>query len=174
MGITLKLGCEVFINPFVDKLISDKKLLLLNRANYILLELPYDSIPLYTFETIYKLQLQRISIIIAHPERNMNLLKDFSIFVNLLERGCMMQVDAGSIIGAYGKPVRDFAKSLLKLRMVHFIASDAHCSRDYDEWYIQSYKKVRRWTSDEYAEKLYFRNPGLIMENTRESIYEMI
>ena len=173
-GITLKQGCEVYISPFVDKLIEEQKMLLLNRANYILLELPYESIPLYTYETIYKLQLQRITIIIAHPERNMNLLKDFRLFVDLLERGCLMQLDAGSIVGAYGRTVKNYARKLLKLKLVHFVASDAHCANDYRNWYKQSYEKVRRWAGKKYADRLYIHNPELILENTKESVYEMI
>lgn len=173
-GITLKMGCEVFINPFVDRLVEEERILLLNRANYILLELPYDSIPLYTYDTIYKLQLQRITIIIAHPERNMNLLKDFSLFVDLLERGCLMQIDSGSITGIYGKTVQSYARKLLKLKLAHFVASDAHCAKDYKERYIQSYELVRRWTGKKYADKLFIHNPELILENTKESVYEMI
>lgn len=173
-GVNLKMGCEVFINPFIDKLVETQRILLLNRADYILLELPYESIPLYTYETIYKLQLQRITVIIAHPERNMNLLKDFTIFVDLLERGCMMQVDAGSIVGAYGKTVQDYAKKLLQLKMAHFVASDAHCAKDYEDWFIQAYTKTRRWTNSEYADKLFTSNPRLILENTKKSIYNMI
>ncbi len=174
MDITLKVGCEVFIDPFLDKLIQEKKILRLNRSNYILLELPYESIPVYTYEIIYKLQLQRITVIIAHPERNMNILKDFRIFVDLLERGCLMQVDAGSITGAYGKTVKDYAKMLIDQKMAHFVASDAHCARDYAEWYLQAYRKVRRWTNSEYADKLFDGNPSLILENEKESIYRMI
>jgi protein-tyrosine phosphatase len=174
IGITLKMGCEVYINPFIDKLVQDKKILLLNRSGYILLELPYEAIPLYTFETIYKLQLQRISVIIAHPERNINLLKDFSLYVDLLERGCLMQVDAGSIAGAYGNVVEEFAKKLIKLKLVHFVASDAHCEKDYLEWYLKAYKKVSKWAGKEYTDKLFIYNPQLILDNTKESIYDMI
>lgn len=173
-GITLKMGSEVYINPFVDKLVQEKKVLLLNRAGYILLELPYEAIPLYTYETIYKLQLQRLSVIIAHPERNMNLLKDFSIYVNLLERGCLMQVDVGSIVGAYGKAVEEYSKKLIKLKLVHFVASDAHCGKDYEQWYLKAFRRVCKWVGTEYANKLFIYNPQLILDNTKESIYDMV
>ena len=173
-GITLKMGSEVYINPFVDKLVKEKKVLLLNRASYILLELPYEAIPLYTFETIYKLQLQRLSVIIAHPERNMNLLQDFSIYVSLLERGCLMQLDIGSIVGAYGKAVEEYSKKLIKLKMVHFVASDAHFAKDYEQWYLKAFKKVYKWVGTEYAKKLFIYNPQLILDDTKESIYDMI
>lgn len=173
-GIVLKSGCEVYINPFIDRLVRENKLLLLNGADYILLELPYESIPLYTYDIIYKLQLQRISIIIAHPERNLNLIKDFTQFSNILKRGCMMQMDAGSIAGVYGSTVEEFAKKLIKQRMVHFVASDAHCTKDYDDWYLKAYKKVCRWAGIEYADKLFTSNPQLILDNDRSSIYSMI
>lgn len=172
--ITLKPGSEVYINPFIDRLIKEKKLLLLNRSDYILLELPYESIPLYAFELIYKLQLQRISVILAHPERNINLVKDFSLFAGFLERGCLMQVDAGSIAGAYGTAVEEYAKRLVKLKLVHFVASDAHCAKDYEQWYPKAYSKVCRWADSGYADKLFLHNPRLIMENNKESIYNMI
>ncbi len=173
-GISLKPGCEVYINPYIDKLAVEKKILLLNRADYILLELPYESIPLYTFDMIYKLQLLRISIIIAHPERNLNLIKDFTLFSRFVERGCMMQVDAGSIAGVYGTAVEEYVRKLIKLKLVHFVASDAHCAKDYDDWYLKAYKKVCRWAGSEYADKLFTSNPQLILDNDKDSIYRMI
>ena len=173
-GITLKTGSEVYINPFVDRLVHENKLLLLNRSDYLMLELPYESIPLYTFDVIYKLQLQRISIIIAHPERNVNLIRDFSLLAGFLERGCMMQVDAGSIAGAYGTAVEDYTKKLIKLKLVHFVASDAHCAKDYEQWFLRAYKKVCRWAGSAYADKLFISNPKLILDNDKESIYSMI
>ncbi|MFZ5986938.1 MAG: tyrosine-protein phosphatase [Bacillota bacterium] len=173
-GVDLRLGSEVFINPFIPEIVEKESLLLLNESRYLLLELPYDIIPVYTFETIYRLQLRNIYPIIAHPERNMNLLKDFDEFVNFLERGCLIQVDAGSIAGVYGNTVREFAKKLIKLNMAHFIASDAHCSKDYAEWHLQSYKKVINWAGKEYADKLFNENPKLVLENLKGNIYEMI
>jgi len=173
-GITLKMGSEVYINPFVDKLVKENKFLMLNRSSYILIELPYESIPLYTLETIYKLQLQRISVIIAHPERNMNLLQDFSKYVGLLQRGCLMQVDIGSIVGVYGKAVEEYSKKLIKRKMVHFVASDAHFAKDYEQWYLKAFKKVYKWVGTEYAKKLFIYNPQLILDDTKESIYDMV
>ncbi|MCX7920944.1 MAG: phosphoesterase [Clostridia bacterium] len=173
-GVDLKMGYEVFINPFIPDILKGKKSLTLNESRYMLLEMPFDDIPIYSYETIYKLQLERIIPIIAHPERNRTFLKNFDTFTSFIERGCLVQLDAASIVGVYGKSVKNFAKKLIKSNMAQFVASDAHFARDYTNWYKKAYQKVRKWAGEEYADKLFYRNSKFILDNIEESIFEMI
>jgi protein-tyrosine phosphatase len=172
--ISILLGYEVFINPSLARMVADKKPLTLNNSGYLLLELPFDSIPIYIYEIIFQLQLLEVTVVIAHPERNRNFLKNFDSLLGLVERGCLLQLDAASIIGVYGRHVKDFTKKLIKLKLVHFIASDAHSAKDYGNWYLKAYKKVNKWVGEEYTEKLFEKNAVAIVRNIKESVYEMI
>ncbi|HOJ11049.1 MAG TPA: phosphoesterase [Clostridiales bacterium] len=140
----------------------------LGGSRYLLFELPFDSIPAYSYETIYTLNLENIIPVIAHPERNRSFVRSFGSFISFIEKGCLLQVDAASIIGIYGTEVRSFTKRLIKLKLANFIASDAHCSQDYIEWYVSAYNTVCRWAGIEYAEKLFYGNPMMIVDQLKK------
>lgn len=172
--ISIFLGYEVQINPCIPGMLQDKKLLTLNNSGYLLLELPFDSIPIYIYEAIFQLQLLEITVVIAHPERNNSFLKSFDSLLGLIERGCLIQVDAASIIGIHGRHVKDFTKKLVKLKLVHFVASDAHSAKDYTQWYLKAYKLVKKWAGEGYADKLFTKNATAVVQNVKESAYEVI
>jgi protein-tyrosine phosphatase len=174
--ISILLGYEVLISLSLAKMLADSKPLTLNNSGYLLLELPFDSIPIYIYEVIFQLQLLGVTVVIAHPERNMNLINNFDSLLGLVERGCLIQLDAASIVGIYGRHVKGFTKKLIKLKLVHFIASDAHSAKDYANWYLKAYKKVNKWVGEDYADKLFTRNASAIVQNDFEKarVYEAI
>lgn len=168
-GVNLHLGYEVFITPDLpDKVILNKNLCL-DDSSFLLVELPFDIIPAYSHDVIYKLHLENITTIIAHPERNRNIVNNFNAFMSLIERGCLLQLDAASIVGVYGPAVRNFAKRLIKLNLAHIVASDAHSAEDYANWYLQARKQVIKWAGVEYADRLFFQNPELILSSHNKS-----
>lgn len=123
-------GQEVFITPDVPELYEQGKILsLCNKGKYILLELPMMSIPVYTKEVIFNLNLKGVKTIIAHPERNYEIIKDLDKLNELVEIGALIQVNSLSLLGIFGKEVKDTALKILKRRYVSFIASDCHTAR---------------------------------------------
>lgn len=166
-GVDLYLGCEVFITPFLPELLKHKSFLALAGSRYVLFELPADSVPVYSNEVIYKLNILDSMPILAHPERNRHFVKNFDSFLNLVERGCLIQIDAASIVGVYGIEAKNFAKKLIKLKMADFVASDAHCSEDYITRYTEAYERVCKWADQEYADIVFNKNPAKILSNVR-------
>ncbi len=163
-GVSLHLGYEVMVNRELSKLVRNNKMLSLNGSKYLLIELPFDIIPPYSYYTIYNLHLENIVPIIAHPERNRQCVNNFNTFMELVEKGCLLQLDAASIIGVYGTNVKKFTKKLIQLNLAHFVASDAHSSDDYTNWYLQAKKQVLKWAGKEYTEKLFNQSPKIILE----------
>lgn len=163
-GIDLFLGHEVFLQPNIPELIQSGKHLTLGNSGYILLELPYDTIPIYAYDVIYKLHLENIMPIIAHPERNIPFVKNIHSFIHFIEKGCLIQIDAGSVVGAYGKKSKAFAKKILQLQLVDFVASDSHCAEDYNHRYPQAYQKIMGWVGEKYSKKLFYENPEMILK----------
>lgn len=54
----------------------------------------------------------------GHPDR--------AILAEMVETGLYLQVNAGSLAGAYGREVSAFARALVWEGLAHFIGSDAH------------------------------------------------
>lgn len=173
-NITLLLGYEVFISPLISELLEGRKNLTIDDSRYLLMEFPCNSIPPYSVDTVYKMQLLGITPIIAHPERNRRFLANSGILLDFIERGCLIQIDAASILGVYGINVKGFAKRLIQRRMAHFVASDAHYAKDYQNWYGKAYEKVCRWSSEEYADLLFYRNAEEVLESSKKcAVYKL-
>ena len=124
-GMEVKLGAEVHFTgvnmPEFDQLC----LLAIENTKYILLELPFTSkwssgileiLSDFVYETGY-------TPIIAHIERYDEVLKNPSIVNNLVEMGCLIQVNADSFLD---KKAKGFAFALLRHGLVHCIGSDSH------------------------------------------------
>ena len=94
--------------------------------NVLLLELPHDQIPVGADKLIARLISDGIQPLIAHPERNKHIIRNFDAIRPFVDMGCLLQVTSGSVIGAFGPPARQRAHQLLQMGWVHILATDAH------------------------------------------------
>lgn len=93
---------------------------------YVLLECPYSGSPLELVPAIKKLRASGLTPLLAHPERNPDVIERPSRLGSLVELGVLVQVTAASINGQFGKPAKKTAAKLVELGLVHVIASDSH------------------------------------------------
>jgi protein-tyrosine phosphatase len=97
-----------------------------NTGKYFLLELPPQTVPFGVKEEIFALRVQGITPIITHPERHPAILRDMNLLYDFIALGALSQITAMSLTGEFGEGVQRCAQELLKHRLVHVIASDAH------------------------------------------------
>jgi len=126
ININIYPGCEAFITPELPRLVREKQVCTLNDTQYILIELPMESIPDYTADIIYQFRLDGYTPIIAHPERNAVIRETPDILCDLINRGALTQMNSSSINGLFGKGIMETSLTLLKSKMIHLLASDAH------------------------------------------------
>lgn len=122
-------GMEVYINPELKKLYKEKRIWTINNSRYMLIELPMNDFPVYTEEIFYELRLEGVVPILAHPERNRAIIKNEALLESLIEQGAMAQMNVGSLTGAFGKTIKEFAERLVKRNLIQIIGSDAHNDR---------------------------------------------
>ncbi len=158
IGINLLIGYEIRINPLLPETIGILRDITLNNSKFILVEMPFDTIPFYIFDIIYKLQLKGITPIIAHPERCERLRDNPDLIIKLIDVGCLIQLDAASLLGVHGNKSKKCTKALINKRLAHFIASDAHNREGYSVWYRNAYNTVLKWADNEYANELFYKN----------------
>ena len=119
-------GQEIhFYNSILDDL-NENLLTLSNSGKFLLLELPSNYFPAFTFEILLEIQLKGFIPIIVHPERNRLLKKDKQKVYELVKKGALIQITAASLVGVHGYSVKKYLKDLIKHNLVHFISSDAH------------------------------------------------
>jgi len=92
----------------------------------LLLELPHSHIPPGVEQLARWLFKQGIRPMIAHPERNKDILRDFKKVLPLVRLGCLFQVTAGAVAGDFGEGPEVRARELLQQDMVTILATDAH------------------------------------------------
>ena len=83
-------------------LLEQGKASTINNSCYVLFELPLNAEPLNLYDVIYSLQENKLIPILAHPERYSYVQKEPELIHDLIEKGCLMQANYGSIIGEYG------------------------------------------------------------------------
>ncbi len=166
-GVALGMGYEVFINSVHKPDMKKAHTLTLNNTNYMLIEFPFSEFSNSNFETIYSLLNNNIIPIIAHPERTRSFIENQDVLMSFLECGCLLQVDVASVLGVYGRHARNLVKKLVCQNKIHFVASNAHFSNDYTEWYSNAYKTISRWAGSEYAGNVFFKNAQLILDENK-------
>ena len=124
--IMIHTGHEIRINERMLQLLQEKKLLPLAGSNYILVELPSNSVPVFTKPLLIQLQELGYKPIIAHPERNKAIAENPTKLKDLIQNGALAQVTAGSIGGNFGKTIQKVSMSLIEANLIHTYGSDVH------------------------------------------------
>ena len=128
-GTRLKVypGAELRLDLDLPTKIRAGELLTLNdTGRYALIELPDEIMPKNLENFFWDMQALDITPIISHPERNYAVQRDPMILYQWVERGALTQITGASLRGRFGPQVAQFSSLLLKHRMAHMVATDAH------------------------------------------------
>jgi protein-tyrosine phosphatase len=92
----------------------------------LLLEMPHQEVPPGIEQLVRWLVGQGIRPMIAHPERNKDILRDYNRIKPLAQEGCLFQLTAGAVAGHFGEPVKQLSKQILEANLATILATDAH------------------------------------------------
>lgn len=92
----------------------------------MLLEFPHSHVPIGADKLVEWLLKQGIRPMIAHPERNKDIMRSVDKLLPFVRLGCLLQVTAGAVAGAFGEAARVRAVDLLGRGWVTVLGSDAH------------------------------------------------
>ena len=127
-GIPLRVECGQEIRVHDDLLDAWQRgeLLSLAGSDFVLLEMPTGRIPSGMADLIHELKIMGKKPIIAHPERNSEVLRYPERLSQLIEVGAYAQVTTHSLLGLFGKKAEESAWSLCRAGLIHIVSSDAH------------------------------------------------
>ena len=156
--IELFYGCEIMIEHDLPEFIEANEEMCLGEGKYVLVELPMFNYPVYVREVLFAIKQKGFTPIIAHPERYVAVQRDMDNFFEDIDDFTLLQLNAGSFTGAYGKKAKKAAIQLTKREKVNFVASDAHDSRGYS-YMNEAYNIYEKILGKEKADEAFFYNP---------------
>ena len=155
-------GAEVLCVPQTMELAKTGRLPTLGTGRYVLTEFYFDASAGFMDETLHTLRQMGYLPVVAHPERYGAVQRDPELAAKWFHRGIVLQVNKGSVLGAFGRRAEDAAVRMLCRGNAHIIASDAHSP----EVRTTDLQPVRNWCLDhlgqEYTKILLEDNPGRI------------
>jgi protein-tyrosine phosphatase len=95
-------------------------------TRFALVEFPYFTIPSNSTEPLMHMKASGVTPIVAHPERYDDIERHAATFREWKQAGAFLQMNAGSLAGAYGARVERNAWRCLEMGIVDYISSDYH------------------------------------------------
>lgn len=162
--VTLYPGMEIYLNEDVKKLLEKKELLSINNTRYVLVEFPMEENPQNICRRIAGIQKMDYIVVLAHPERYVSVQKELELAYYLEEEGCVLQINADSLLGQFGTAGERVSRQLLRDGIVGVIATDAHGS----VYRKPSVRRAREYLSKYYPSSLIHlwlsENPSRILK----------
>ena len=159
-GINIRLysGNEIYYSDETQRELEEGKICTLAGSEYVLVEFhstnPYSAI----CNAVYQIQGAGFIPIIAHVERYSDIVEHPAYVEELIDKGCYIQINALSVMGKYGFGIKLFSKKLLKNRLVHFVATDAHDIKKRAPRMADCRAYIQRKYGKDYADRIFYDN----------------
>lgn len=161
--LELHLGAEILCTWDTLDLAQEGRLPTMGDTRYVLCEFRFDAPYGYMDEILGGIREAGYWPVVAHPERYDCIQQDPRRAQRWFQKGYVIQLNKGSVLGSFGSRPQEAARLLLDRGFVHMIASDAHSAgrRNPDmgrllSWLLERY-------SGGYVRLLLTENPGRLL-----------
>lgn len=165
LGVKLHSGMEIYISEELSELVRNGTVITLANSKYVLIEFPMNTIMRNVDEMLFIMRNMGYKVIIAHPERYKCIQENIEYAMQLVEEGCMLQSNYGSIVDMYGKEAKKTLKKLLKMNLVSFLGTDTHKEETIYKVIPKILKKLKKVISEEKLYEITTENPRKILDN---------
>jgi len=171
MAAEVRLSAEILTQVVTHKipfyghgLIDDEAANNTYRQRVMLLEMPHQQILPGSDNLVAWLLKQNITPMIAHPERNKEVMRNPDKIASFVEQGCLLQVTGGSVAGRFGDIAKKTADYLLGKGWVTVLASDAHNAKARRPVLSEGREAAAGIVGDAAANQLVTTNPQKILQ----------
>jgi len=165
IDVSIAYAAEVRICPEIILLAKTKQLPFMGKwdgFDLLLLEFPHSHILPGSEKLIDWLLKNNIKPMIAHPERNRDLWQFPELLRPFIQRGCLFQITAASLVGDFGERSKDLAWQLLEEGSVTIVASDMHNLSRRPCKMLDAYQLVCQRLGNDLADSLFIDTPSII------------
>ncbi|MBA2351776.1 MAG: capsular biosynthesis protein [Burkholderiales bacterium] len=163
--LVTRLGGEVRLSAESLELLAENELPFIGDwegNKVVLLEFPPGQIPAGAINAVGYLRARGILPMIAHPERNKDVMRDWRKIEPFVKEGCLLQITAASVCGMFGEAIQATAEQVLAAGWVCVVATDAHNLEHRPPVLAEARAMVQQRYGDALATLLTEVNPGRI------------
>lgn len=155
-------GAEHFLDADLVTRILDGDCVPLGASRYVLVEAPALAPVPSLKDLVFRLRLKGTTPVFAHPER-CAVFQDPAAAQGAVDAGAVLQLDLGSLDGAYGRPAKRTARRLLAAGLYAVAGTDIHnpdqAEGELDRWL----KALERLAGKGGVDRLLGENPRRLL-----------
>jgi protein-tyrosine phosphatase len=126
INVAIHQGMEIALDSEIINQLNKNNLLTLAGQSYILIEAPFQRMPLGWESIFFNIISKGHTVVLAHPERCSHLSTNPELADQIIEAGIYMQANYDSFLGYFGKTVKETAFHLAEKGYIHCLATDSH------------------------------------------------
>jgi protein-tyrosine phosphatase len=130
-------GMEIALDPQIPALIANSRVQTLAGTSYVLIEPPFQRLPLGWEHVIFDVLSKGFAVLLAHPERCAQLTAKPHLCDQLIESGVYFQVNWDSFLGHHGRTTQKMALYLATKGFIHCLATDSHDAKSRNAIQVQ-------------------------------------
>jgi tyrosine-protein phosphatase YwqE len=120
------------------------------------------SVPMGIENLLFKLRIQGLVLLAAHPERVTDHQRDRDRAAKIRTAGMLFQLDVMSLVGKYGRLAERFAFDMLENGMIDLASTDIHRADDL-KLLEKGMTALHRWDAGEFI-RLFSTNPSAVLD----------
>lgn len=144
-GMKYKLGAEIFFSTKLNEIDLDP--LCFTDSRYLLIEFPTNEKPYGLRHTIIDIMNRGYNPILAHVERYPFFTEDPLMLYDLIEKGCIAQVNAGAVLDNDKMAIK-----YIKWGMAQLICTDTHNLKNRVPNLRDGFKAVKKKFGEDYVD----------------------
>lgn len=166
LAVKIYPGVEILCTPKTPNLAQREMLPTIGNSRYILAGFNLDDSLEYMEMILDQLSRWGYYPVVAHPEQYPSVQKRPQVMQRWVKKGYILQLNKGSILGGAGTRAETTANELLKRRLAHVIASDAHHA-DFQTTHMAAIAAWgKEYLGQEYTDLLLRKNPARILRGS--------
>lgn len=148
-------GAEIHVcSDLVQRVKDGHAPTLADNGRTVLFELSMSQYPVDLENFVFQMRLAGLQVLFAHPERIRFFQEDVKRYEAVIRLGAFGQITTGSVLGTFGEDIEQFSEELVRKRLVHVLASDAHNTRGRPPMLSAGAARIGAWVGDDEARRM--------------------
>ena len=164
--LDIRVGGEVRISADIMAMVEQDEIPFIGSVDgyrIMLLEFPHSHLLLGADKLVAWLLARRVRPLIAHPERNKEVMRSVDKIEPFVKMGCILQLTGASIIGQFGRPAQACAQEIIEREWAAVVATDAHNLKHRPPNLNLAHEALVKIGGEAFARELTLDTPGKIV-----------